>query len=95
MFPVPARGAGITVARADQGDAHVVRNTRRVPGGIVKGRGLRPTDVSGLDFPVFIDPQLDAALEISPSRRSVGVAWTLIATKKNNNNASIERAPIV
>ena len=64
MFPIPAHGAGIAVCRAHQRDAHVVRNTRRGPGRIIESRRLRPGNVSGLDFPVFIDPQLDAAFEI-------------------------------
>ena len=66
MFSVPANGAGIIIGRAHQSDAHVVRNIHRCPVGIIEIRGFCTGDVSSLNFPAFIDPQLDAAFKIFP-----------------------------
>ena len=85
MFPVPADGAGITIGRADQRDAHVMGNTRHGPRRIIECRCLRPGDISGLHFPVFIHPQLDAAFEIL-GFETFGGSGLDIAGQKNKHH---------
>ena len=91
MFPVPTHGAGITIGRADQGDAHVVRNTRRGPAGIIESRGLRAGDISPPDLPVFIDPQLEAAFEI-PSLQPLGGSRLDIAGHKKQQHCEYPKS---
>jgi len=84
--------AGIAIGRAHQGDAQVVR-TLVVAQEESSSAIVSAGNVSGLDFPVFINPQLDPALEIFPP----AARWASpdIAGDGNRSKASIEKMPIV
>ena len=81
MFPVPTNCARVIIGRAYLGDAHVVRNTRSGPVGVIECRGLRTGDISSLNFPAFIYPQFDTAFKIFPLQAFGGGCMGIASNK--------------